>query len=375
MQCLLRTFNPGIDSKSGAPLPAGTVRSGAEQWATFEALLGRALEELGFAIDRQPEHPTEPDRDGDYRLRIYAHRTRRDVGRDGLFIMQMHLAELFTIDPRGWGADHSRVPLVEDFADVDPAAAETFRRERLARFLRTGSSKHRQPRGGAWRRLRGRLFGPRDYIFAPLQIPRDYVQLHHSRITVLEFIDRVAEWCDRRRLPVVFKPHPYNTGDHDLLERLEHHRRRSSVVHRADGNIHDLIAGARAVYTINSGVGFESLFHGKPVAIFGDSDYRSVALRVEPGGLDRTWERVLSYGEEERGMASRFLWHYAHRHAFDITRIEELRLASRLVECLSAALAPGAASASRAPDSPPREARTAQSAPGAPPAPRGERGR
>jgi len=349
MQCLLRSFHPGIDAKSGRPLPPGHVRSGADRWARFEALVEAALDSLGFSVVRQPEHPTEPDLPGEWDLRIHAHRTRRDVAAEGLFAMQMHLATLFTLDERGWGADHSHVPEPADFADVDPAEAERHRRARLEGFLRSGVSKHAQPRGGGAARLRRWLLGPRRYVLAPLQIPRDYVQVHHGRVTIREYIDAVAEWGDRRGIPVLLKPHPYNKQDHDLLERIEHHRSRSRFVHRVEGNIHDLIAGARAVVTVNSGVGFEALVHGKPVVTFGDCDYRSVAIPTAPGELDAAWERVLAHGERERDATARFLWHYARRHAFDIERVEE----DRVIERLRATIA-RAARIAAAPVRPPR---------------------
>ena len=47
-----------------------------------------------------------------------------------------------------------------------------------------------------------------------------------------------------------------------------------------DGSIHDLISKCSAVLVNNSGVGFESLFHLKPVYIFGRSDYQIVCRNI-----------------------------------------------------------------------------------------------
>ena len=55
---------------------------------------------------------------------------------------------------------------------------------------------------------------------------------------------------------VVFKPHPLNPDE-------EGNR----------GNLHKLVSGAKAVYTMNSGSGFESLFHRKRVFTTGVADY------------------------------------------------------------------------------------------------------
>ena len=47
-------------------------------------------------------------------------------------------------------------------------------------------------------------------------------------------------------------------------------------------NINNVIANASAVVMVNSGVGMESILHGKHIAIFGDADYDSVVCKVTP---------------------------------------------------------------------------------------------
>lgn len=47
-------------------------------------------------------------------------------------------------------------------------------------------------------------------------------------------------------------------------------------MHIVEGSIHDLIENAAGVVTVNSGVGFESLLHEKPVITFGKTDYHWV---------------------------------------------------------------------------------------------------
>jgi len=41
----------------------------------------------------------------------------------------------------------------------------------------------------------------------------------------------------------------------------------------SDASVHDLISGANAVFTVNSGVGLEALLHGRPVVVTGECDY------------------------------------------------------------------------------------------------------
>jgi len=83
---------------------------------------------------------------------------------------------------------------------------------------------------------------------------------------------------------VVFKPHPLNKGEEG-----------------SRGNLTNLIAGANAIYTINSGSGFEALFQHKRVFTTGVSDYHwgttelktvsefqnSINMLEEPVDIDR----------------------------------------------------------------------------------------
>jgi hypothetical protein len=71
-----------------------------------------------------------------------------------------------------------------------------------------------------------------------------------------DLFDKVAKLYESTEYNVVFKPHPLNEG--------------SAGVH---GNLQDLIAGATAIYVMNSGSGFEALFQGKRVFTTGICDY------------------------------------------------------------------------------------------------------
>jgi hypothetical protein len=72
---------------------------------------------------------------------------------------------------------------------------------------------------------------------------------------------------------IVFKPHP--------LDKTRY----SNYV---KGSIHDLIPNAEAVYTVNSGTGFEALMHGKRVFTTGDCDYKwaTTQLKTEQDIID-----------------------------------------------------------------------------------------
>jgi hypothetical protein len=310
----IRSFYPFPTGASVPPTGIKLVES-APHWARFEALLKQCLSELGHEITEQTDPPSVPDQARDAGVKIYAHKTSRDVDGD-LFYKQMHMPELFTVDHLGWGADHSGVQACPDLSEIDPARAEAFVRSLREKLLETGCSKLAQPARGELSSL------PDDYIFVPTQTPRDYVQVHHSPIPVSRFVHLVARWAETAEQNVVFKLHPglYHTSESDrqVIDAVQHRAAKSSRVFCVNANVHDLISRASGVFTINSGVGFESLIHGKPVVTFGNCDYKWTTFAADGKSLDEAREYVLGYSEHRRRRADRFIYHYFFRHAYSI---------------------------------------------------------
>ena len=285
------------------------------QWANFECLLKSCLSELGHEVIEQRQHPTIADDFRGAEFRIYAHKTRRDVEGE-LFYKQMHLAELFTIDSLGWGADHSKMQERPDLLSVEQTQAEQFIASLRAKFLETGASKMAQPNRAE------SILLPDEYIFVPIQTPRDYVQVHHAPIPVLSFILLIAGWANESKQNVVFKLHPglfrTSDGDNDIINAVDEYVATSRYAFCAQANVHDLIANAKGVFTINSGVGFESLIHGKPVVTFGNCDYQWVTFRASADCLDAAREFVFGYTDELRQEAYKFVHYYLFHHGFNM---------------------------------------------------------
>jgi hypothetical protein len=296
--------------------PTGIKLNGcAGQWAKFEGLLKNSLSELGHEVREQIEPPSIADDLQDARVTIYAHKTRRDVV-GNLFYKQMHLPELFTIDHLGWGADHSKMQQPPDWLGVEAAEAERFVAALRHKFLATGASKLGQPHRDASLSL------PDDYIFVPTQTPRDYVQVHHAPISVLSFVELIARWANQNKQNVVFKLHPglYHTSESDnqIINAVQRLTATSDYVFYLQANVHDLIANARGVFAINSGVGFESLIHGKPVVTFGNCDYKWVTFSANRENLNEAGEFVVRYTRDLQQAAYRFIYYYFFDHAFNI---------------------------------------------------------
>jgi hypothetical protein len=326
MNIFIRSFNSHINSKTGAPLPVGVVR-GTPEWGIFEELLGSALRELGCNVLNQPESPLEVDRVDWLRLahkKIVVHKCKRDFPEYDFFYMQMHMRNLFTLDSNGWGEDHSGNRLFAPalIGDVD---ARQFCENLSARLFQSGESKCHQPEASE-------VETPVSFILVPLQIPRDYVLLHHSKVSVNEFIQAVAEWADVARVNVAFKLHPHNRADFDLIKLVNDSCHSSEYVTKIEGNINSLIKKCAGVMVINSGTGFESLIHGKPVVTFGACDYKVATFDGSLHQLNNALEYVSDFSESERMLGYKFCYWYHFHHAYNVS--EQVSTRTRLTSYL-----------------------------------------
>lgn len=116
--------------------------------------------------------------------------------------------------------------------------------------------------------------------------PYVLVLLQRNNDTVMEFahmdsqvlLDEVTEVYKDTKYKVCAKSHPFKDtlktyGDGDVKIGPD--------VFHATGSLHKIIAGAAAVYTVNSGSGFEALLHSKRVFTSGHSEYHWVTTTVK----------------------------------------------------------------------------------------------
>jgi len=329
MNIFMRTFNNKINSKTGAQLPEGQYR-GSPEWLQFQSMMIECMRELGHRVMESLEHPLLPPMPTLFPIdkRIVVHKCKRDEEFD-LTWMQMNLRDLFTIDTNGWGADHSQISkCTEFFPYEDEIDSMKFCEELSDKMHASGLSKCKQDEVTD--------MTPEKFILVPVQIPRDYTIKHHSPITVKYFIDSVQAWAVENKYHVCFKMHPFNTGDTDLHNSVDEAEKGSSYVHKVKGNIHELIKRSQGVWVINSGTGFESLIHGKPVCTFGECDYSYATFNADIRRLDEARNFVYSYTESMRRLAYRFVYWYLHRHGF---WMQDLNMKNRLKAYLQEKLA------------------------------------
>jgi len=115
------------------------------------------------------------------------------------------------------------------------------------------------------------------YVLVLQQLPNDSV-MKFAHLDCQTLMDEVTELYKDTEYTVCTKEHPLSDpvkhkGDVPIVS--------SADVFVATGSIHKIIAGASAVYTVNSGGGFEALLHGKRVFTSGDCDYHWVTTPIK----------------------------------------------------------------------------------------------
>jgi Capsule polysaccharide biosynthesis protein len=301
------------------------------RWRKFEAMLKDCLIRLGHEISELEFDPSLPADPIGFDFRIYPHKSRREVPFADLFYKEMHMQDLFTIDHNGWGPDHSKLQSPPDLSCIDPGSAEIFCHRLCQEFLSSGHSKHRQL---PLREIDSRLL---PYLLAPLQLPMDDAVVLHSPLGVRDYIDTLADWADRARFNVMFKLHP-GIESPEIAEAVWRRAANSRHVTVVNENIHALIAAAAGVVVLTSGVGFESLVHGKPVVTLGQCDYRWVTFCASADKLDKVLSYVSHYTPAQRQEAFNFVYFYFHHHAFQTSDDAAPQSRRRLLRYLETAL-------------------------------------
>lgn len=176
-----------------------------------------------------------------------------------------------------------------------------------------------------FRRLRQRIVGKRTSRYAQ---PAEQAQVEPARAVIFLqseghrvvgetcYLDRwqmVEATCEAVDGPVLVKPHPRDTdpGTRQMLAQL---RTRYPHLRVSDGNIHDLIAAADRVVTINSAVGIEAYLHRKPVILCGQADFHHVA------DVARSAEALQSAlrAAAKRRAYDKFIWWYFGDQCLDV---------------------------------------------------------
>lgn len=122
-----------------------------------------------------------------------------------------------------------------------------------------------------------------DYVFIPMQVTTDAVA-SLSYIDGIKLLKLVSEYFFNTSTKVVVKRHPYCNSIE--VEKLINELEKEGKIIVSDSSVHHLIKTSKAVITVNSGVGLETVIHNKPVIITGKSDYYYAATAIAKNGQE-----------------------------------------------------------------------------------------
>jgi hypothetical protein len=152
------------------------------------------------------------------------------------------------------------------------------------------------------------------YIFVPLQTPKDAVTAlywYDPYYMVTRGIPLLAKLLPHH---IVVKPHPLDKSRKVRQELSILQTRRNHRVTITDASIHDILPGAEAVMTFNSGVGFEALLYEKPVFNFGRSDYGIAGHPIpDEEEMKKIPEWIDQFGDEDRQFIRKFVYWFLNQ--------------------------------------------------------------
>jgi len=230
-----------------------------------------------------------------------------DSGRRGQFHLKIGtLFGYFIVDSKGysgWSSVAGR-PLPELVAEVDPTEADAHWRQLNGELVAGGKSKYAQ----AEEELPTELG---EYIFLPMQVTNDTVA-RLADIDTLSLLRALVSWASTRGSTVVVKRHPMCRSD-EIAQTIEE-AELAGHIRVSNANIHQLVAGAACVVTVNSGVGAEALLQLKPVVSTGRSDYAAATRRVRTENELFTVLDNRDWSPASEGDIKKFLWFYTKKY-------------------------------------------------------------
>ena len=161
-------------------------------------------------------------------------------------------------------------------ADIDAAVARPFFRKLRQRLAVGRTSRYEQPQGIS--------LVPTDCVAIFLQSESHRIVGETCYLSRWEMVEAVLANTSG---PVVIKPHPRDK-DPETAAHLKTLAQSHPNLTISDANIHDILAVAIRVVTINSAVGIEAYLHRKPVILCGQSDFHHIAdVARDPAELAR----------------------------------------------------------------------------------------
>jgi Capsule polysaccharide biosynthesis protein len=184
-----------------------------------------------------------------------------------------YIAPYHYLDPVGtrYLSSIGQKPFLPD--QIDPMAAGAFLEKLFATYALRRKSRYDQPEK--------RLDVPKGAIAVFLQSESHRGVGEALYVPMRKMVKALLARDDPRA--IVVKPHPLDI-DFDTLGWLAQKARKDSRLQIIPANIHDILAAASLVVTINSAVGIEAMMYRLPVITCGQADFHHATEVVRAAG-------------------------------------------------------------------------------------------
>lgn len=233
---------------------------------------------------------------------------------------ESYLPEYVTFDTQGFSGWHSlcQRDINDELTQINTKKAEKFHKKIFKKYVKKNRSKYEQETIN--------FDFPNKFLFFPLQLSHDVVAslADFSQEEVLRALGKALKNTTTKLL---VKRHPLCRDE--KLEKLLKEMQNNGTIFLYQGSVHDAISRCEGVIVANSGVGFETLLHLKPVYSFATSEYMACTKKVQ--NLDEL--PILQPYEVDTTLIKKFLYYYLNHVCFS----KRIHIRKKLIELLKEA--------------------------------------
>lgn len=236
----------------------------------------------------------------------------KELGVKTLYMENGYFPYTIVMDPKGVNAESSLFgKSSEEYLEIEVNSS------RYQYFLENGIGK-RALRKSNDESEEEKIVTEKEYIFIPFQVHDDTQIIFNSPYIktmekLLELVyENVSRYNDENGSDywIAVKEHPSDHGRVDYSELFEMYKDKKIIFYKK-ANTDQLIKNSKLVVTVNSSVGLESLFRGKPVMSLGKAFYNIDGIVTNVKSEENFYEKLCVSLEERvnKELIAKFLYY------------------------------------------------------------------